>query len=172
MTIIQEEITSLSSQLTEPDIGPLFISQFHSNKFTGNKHAETGSVFQHDLKLSFANFVCYSAYVLRSTPPACSRARFFKILRIPRIIFPRLSQFSTNRTLSLWQYLLQHVYVDSIAKVRQFYLKMASASPDSVPVDDIKDLLTCSMCSEALNEPKSLSCLHNFCKACLGEYIN
>ena len=34
-------------QSTEPDIGPPFISQSHSNKFTGNKHAETGSLFQH-----------------------------------------------------------------------------------------------------------------------------
>ena len=93
-------------------------------------------------------------------------------IQVPRIAFPRISQFSTNRTLSLWQYLLQHVYVISIVKVRKFYLKMASASSDSVPVDDIKDLLTCSMCSETLNEPKSLSCLHNFCKSCLGEYIN
>ena len=48
---------------------------------------------------------------------------------------------------------------------------MASASSDSVPVDDIKYLLTCSMCTETLNEPRSLPCLHNFCKVCLGEYI-
>ena len=48
---------------------------------------------------------------------------------------------------------------------------MASASSDSVPVDDIKYLLTCSMCSETLNEPRSLPCLHNFCKVCLGKYI-
>ena len=46
-----------------------------------------------------------------------------------------------------------------------------SASPDSVPVDEIKDLLTCSLCSKTLNEPRSLSCLHNFCKVCLGECI-
>ncbi len=30
---------------TEPDIGPQFISQFHSNKFAENKPAEIGSVF-------------------------------------------------------------------------------------------------------------------------------
>ena len=48
---------------------------------------------------------------------------------------------------------------------------MASASSDSVPVDDIKYLLTCSLCSETLNEPRSLPCLHNFCKVCLGKYI-
>ena len=45
---------------------------------------------------------------------------------------------------------------------------MASAS-DIVPVDEIKDLLTCSMCSRTLNEPKTLSCFHSFCKVCLGE---
>ena len=48
---------------------------------------------------------------------------------------------------------------------------MASASSDSVPVDDIEYLLTCTMCSETLNEPRSLPCLHNFCKVCLGKYI-
>ena len=48
---------------------------------------------------------------------------------------------------------------------------MESASLDNVPVDEIKDLLTCSLCSKTLNEPRSLSCLHNFCKLCLGEYI-
>ena len=46
---------------------------------------------------------------------------------------------------------------------------MANVS-DSVPVDELKDLLTCSLCSKTLNEPKSL-CLHSFCKVCLGEYI-
>ena len=47
---------------------------------------------------------------------------------------------------------------------------MASAS-DIVPVDEIKDLLTCSMCSQTLSEPRSLPCLHNFCKVCLGNYV-
>ena len=50
-------------------------------------------------------------------------------------------------------------------------IEMASASSDSVSVDDIKDLLTCTLCSESLIEPRSLPCLHNFCKVCLGEYI-
>jgi hypothetical protein len=48
---------------------------------------------------------------------------------------------------------------------------MASASSDCIPVDEINDLLTCSMCLETLNEPRSLSCFHSFCKVCLGEYI-
>ena len=49
---------------------------------------------------------------------------------------------------------------------------MASANlSDSAPVDEIKDLLTCSLCSKTLTKPRSLSCLHNFCKVCLGEYI-
>ena len=47
---------------------------------------------------------------------------------------------------------------------------MANVS-DNVPVDELKDLLTCSLCSKTLNEPKSLSCLHSFCKVCLGENI-
>ena len=48
---------------------------------------------------------------------------------------------------------------------------MVSVSLDSVSVDELKDLLTCSLCSKTLNEPRSLSCLHSFCKVCLGEYI-
>ena len=48
---------------------------------------------------------------------------------------------------------------------------MACASSRSVPADEIKDLLTCSMCLENLNEPKSLPCFHNFCKVYIGEYL-
>ena len=48
---------------------------------------------------------------------------------------------------------------------------MESASSDSVPVDEINELLTCCMCLETLHEPRSLPCFHNFCKVCLGEYI-
>ena len=47
---------------------------------------------------------------------------------------------------------------------------MACASSDNVPVDEINDLLTCSMCLETLTEPRSLPCFHNFCKVCLGKY--
>ena len=46
---------------------------------------------------------------------------------------------------------------------------MANIVSDNVAVDEIKDLLTCSLCSEILSESRSLSCLHNFCKSCLGE---
>ena len=48
---------------------------------------------------------------------------------------------------------------------------MESASSDSVDVDEIKDLLTCSLCSRTLNEPRILPCLHNFCQVCLGEFL-
>ena len=47
---------------------------------------------------------------------------------------------------------------------------MESASLDSVDVDEIKDLLTCSLCSRTLNEPRILPCFHNFCQVCLGEF--
>ena len=47
---------------------------------------------------------------------------------------------------------------------------MATASSlDSVA--EIEDLLTCSICSETLSEPRSLHCFHNFCKVCLGKYV-
>ena len=38
---------------------------------------------------------------------------------------------------------------------------MASASSESVPVDEINELLTCCMCLETLQEPRSLACFHN-----------
>ena len=36
---------------------------------------------------------------------------------------------------------------------------------------EIGDLLKCSMCSKTLTEPRSLQCLHNFCKVCLEKYV-
>ncbi|XP_028413827.1 E3 ubiquitin-protein ligase TRIM33-like [Dendronephthya gigantea] len=50
---------------------------------------------------------------------------------------------------------------------------MASASTDSTSVVDheVKDLLTCTLCSRYLNDPRSLTCLHHFCKGCLGKYV-
>ena len=48
---------------------------------------------------------------------------------------------------------------------------MANIVSDNVAVDEIKDLLTCTLCSEILSEPRNLSCLHNFCKSCLGEWF-
>ena len=35
----------------------------------------------------------------------------------------------------------------------------------------MKELLTCCICDETLNEPKTLGCFHSFCKKCLGEYV-
>ena len=49
---------------------------------------------------------------------------------------------------------------------------MESASSDSVDVDEIKDLLTCSLCSRTLNEPRILPCFHKFCEVCLGEFLS
>ena len=108
-----------------------------------------------------------------------------KIFRIPRITFPkikRISQFSTNQHLHFGSVCSKILFDHLVGKKTQIcylnceskrvLIEMAlSASSDSVPVDEIKDLLTCSMCSETLNDPRSLPCLHNFCKVCLGEYI-
>ncbi|GFO35427.1 tripartite motif-containing protein 2-like [Plakobranchus ocellatus] len=33
------------------------------------------------------------------------------------------------------------------------------------------DYLTCSLCSQPFRQPKTLPCLHNFCKACLSQYL-
>lgn len=33
------------------------------------------------------------------------------------------------------------------------------------------DYLTCSLCSQPFKQPKTLPCLHNFCKACLSKHL-
>ncbi|XP_028396165.1 E3 ubiquitin-protein ligase TRIM56-like [Dendronephthya gigantea] len=48
---------------------------------------------------------------------------------------------------------------------------MANVASDVGPKDDIKDLLTCSLCSNILHDPRSLTCLHDFCKGCLVKYV-
>ena len=47
---------------------------------------------------------------------------------------------------------------------------MASA-PDPAPVKRMEELLTCCLCKETLNEPKTLPCFHSFCKKCLARYV-
>ena len=51
---------------------------------------------------------------------------------------------------------------------KKAFVKMASDSSGSGYVED---LLTCSLCSKTLNDPRILPCFHNFCKICLGEFI-
>ncbi|XP_028391872.1 E3 ubiquitin-protein ligase TRIM33-like [Dendronephthya gigantea] len=47
---------------------------------------------------------------------------------------------------------------------------MARAA-DPAPTKQIEDLLTCCVCTETLEEPKTLPCFHSFCKKCLAKYI-
>ncbi len=47
---------------------------------------------------------------------------------------------------------------------------MAAAS-DANPVGRMEGLLTCTICKEALNEPRTLPCFHSFCRNCLAWYI-
>ena len=47
---------------------------------------------------------------------------------------------------------------------------MAKA-PDLAPTKGIEELLTCCICTETLEEPKTLPCFHSFCKKCLAKYI-
>ena len=48
---------------------------------------------------------------------------------------------------------------------------MATASSlDSAA--EIEELLKCSLCTEPLSEPRSLHCLHSFCKVCLQKYVD
>ena len=35
----------------------------------------------------------------------------------------------------------------------------------------MKELLTCSICDETLEEPRTLGCFHSFCKKCLAKYV-
>ncbi|XP_005107509.1 tripartite motif-containing protein 2 [Aplysia californica] len=34
-----------------------------------------------------------------------------------------------------------------------------------------QDYLTCTLCSQPFSQPKTLPCLHNFCKKCLSDYL-
>jgi hemerythrin-like domain-containing protein len=47
---------------------------------------------------------------------------------------------------------------------------MATAS-DSAPVKQWETLLECSICTETLTEPRTLSCFHSFCKHCLENFV-
>ena len=48
---------------------------------------------------------------------------------------------------------------------------MATAESDFVPVDQFENLLTCSICLETLNDPRTLPCFHSFCKCCLEKFV-
>ncbi|CAH1792988.1 unnamed protein product [Owenia fusiformis] len=48
---------------------------------------------------------------------------------------------------------------------------MASSSPQTVLVDDYKELLICIICFGTLTDPKSISCGHSFCKGCIGKWM-
>ncbi|CAB3987392.1 partial [Paramuricea clavata] len=50
---------------------------------------------------------------------------------------------------------------------------MATVS-DTAPVKAVKQwemLLECSICTETLTQPRTLSCFHSFCKHCLGNFV-
>ena len=47
---------------------------------------------------------------------------------------------------------------------------MATA-PDDAPVDQMEDYLTCSICLEILQDPRTLLCFHSFCKCCLEKFV-
>ncbi len=44
---------------------------------------------------------------------------------------------------------------------------MAASLTSSRSVNEIQNLLLCGVCTKTINEPKKLSCLHSFCKACV-----
>ena len=44
---------------------------------------------------------------------------------------------------------------------------MAASLTSSRSVNEIQNLLLCGVCEKLINEPKILSCLHSFCKACV-----
>ena len=47
---------------------------------------------------------------------------------------------------------------------------MATASEINLS-KQMEELLTCCICHETLEEPRTLGCFHSFCKECLGEYV-
>ena len=51
---------------------------------------------------------------------------------------------------------------------------MASASslPSAYQRQDLKSLLDCSICLETFDDPRTLPCLHSFCKKCLENFVD
>ena len=46
-----------------------------------------------------------------------------------------------------------------------------AASNDVISVDKLERLLQCSICLDTLKDPRTLSCLHSYCKDCLDKYV-
>ena len=46
-----------------------------------------------------------------------------------------------------------------------------AAAPDDAPVDQMEKNLTCSICLETLQDPRTLLCFHSFCKCCLEKFV-
>ena len=51
---------------------------------------------------------------------------------------------------------------------------MASASsmPPTDQSQDLKRLMECSICLETFDDPRTLPCLHSFCKKCLENFVD
>ena len=47
----------------------------------------------------------------------------------------------------------------------------ASSMPSTDQRQDLKSLLECSICLETFEDPRTLPCLHSFCKNCLENFV-
>ena len=48
---------------------------------------------------------------------------------------------------------------------------MATAQDDDTPVLKMESYLKCNICLEELHDPRTLPCLHSFCKCCLKKFV-
>ena len=46
-----------------------------------------------------------------------------------------------------------------------------AAAPDNAPVSQRESYLMCSICLEILQDPRTLTCFHSFCKCCLEKFV-
>ena len=46
-----------------------------------------------------------------------------------------------------------------------------ASSIDAIPTEALETLLECSVCLETLNDPRTLSCFHSFCRCCLEKFV-
>ena len=46
-----------------------------------------------------------------------------------------------------------------------------SLTSEQDPLEQMEGLLTCPICLETMNEPRTLSCFHSFCKICLEKFV-